>query len=89
MSSISLVVLPEENNMPNDIASFVHLFIKIALLIMIGLYALFTLMLTTKVKSFNKVVFLPPSSGAELIQTTTTILLLVLTSLFLITLAIV
>ena len=65
----------------------IPLFIKIAALILIGLYAIFSFMLATKIRSFNKILFLPPNSGGGLMQfialmyTVTILVLFVLTLL--------
>lgn len=75
--------------MPIEFITIIQHSIKIALLVLIGLYGLFTIMLATKVRSFNKIVFLPPSSGATLIQFLTIFLALLLISLFFVTLVIV
>ncbi len=64
-------------------------FIKIVTLILIGLYAIFSFMLATKIRSFNKILFLPPRSGGKLMQTLAIIYFLAVLSLFLITLVIV
>jgi hypothetical protein len=77
-----------------DITQFIQQFrfdiiAKGALLVLIGLYIVFSLMLMTKVRSFNKIIFLPSTSGATFIQTATLILTVLLISLFLITIVIV
>jgi len=65
----------------------IPLFIKIIALILIGLYAIFSFMLATKIRSFNKILFLPPNSGGGLMQsialmyTVTVLVLFVLTLL--------
>lgn len=48
--------------------SNIQLFIKITTLVFIGLYAMFCIMLATKIRSFNKILFLPPNSGGTLMQ---------------------
>jgi hypothetical protein len=48
-----------------------HLFVKVTALIFIGLYAIFSFMLATKIRSFNKILFLPPNSGGNLMQQVT------------------
>ena len=47
----------------------IPLIIKIIFLILIGLYSIFSLMLANKVRSFNKILFLPPNGGGGLMQT--------------------
>lgn len=64
-------------------------YIKIALLILLGLYALFTLMLAVKIRSLNRTVFLPPESGEVVIRIFAILYLLVVISLFVATLVIV
>jgi len=74
------------------ITSFTHgtvLYVKIALLILMILYFFFYLMLSTKIRSLNKTVFLPPESGEVVIRLFTIIYILALLSLFVITLVIV
>ena len=48
--------------------SNIHLFIKIIFLILVGLFMIFSLMLANKIRSFNKILFLPARGGGELIQ---------------------
>lgn len=69
--------------------SNIQLFIKIMSLILIGLYAIFALMLANKIRSFNKILFLPPHSGGKLMQFIALIFFIAVLSLFLITLVIV
>lgn len=64
-------------------------YVKIALLILIGLYALFTLMLSVKIRSLNKTVFLPPESGETILRILAIIYFLAVLSLFIVTLVIV
>ncbi len=64
------------------------LFIKIALLIILGLYAVFALMVFNQVRSFNKVIFLT-SNKSTILQLVTLVYLLACVSLFLLTLVIV
>ena len=66
-----------------------QLYVKIALLIMMGLYLIFTLMLSTKIRSLNKTVFLPAESGEVVIRIFAAIYLIVVLSLFIATLVIV
>jgi hypothetical protein len=58
------------------------LFVKVTALIFIGLYALFSFMLATKIRSFNKILFLPPNSGGSLMQRLTLIYSFVVALLF-------
>lgn len=46
----------------------IDMLIKITSLVFIGMYAVFSFMLTTKIRSFNKILFLPPNSGGSLMQ---------------------
>ena len=66
-----------------------ELLFKILLLIFIGLYAIFSIMLATKIRSLNKIVFLPPSTGAVFIQLIAILYVLAVISLFFVTLVIV
>ena len=66
-----------------------QLYVKIALLILIGLYVLFSLMLATKIRSLNKTVFLPTESGEIVIRLFAILYVLVVLSLFIATLVIV
>lgn len=66
-----------------------NVFVKVALLILIALYAIFTFMLVTKLRSLNKIVFLPAESGEGLLRFFAILYFLAVVSLFLITLVIV
>lgn len=46
----------------------IKIFIKIVVLIVIAIVAISSFMLATKIRSFNRVLFLPPKSGGELVQ---------------------
>ena len=61
----------------------VHLLIKMVTLIFIGLYAIFTFMLATKIRSFNKILFLPANSGGGVMQLLTIIYSISVAVLFL------
>jgi len=63
--------------------------VKLALLILLVIYTIFTLMLATKIRSLNRTVFLPPESGEELIRAFAILYFLVVLSLFIVTLVIV
>ena len=63
--------------------------VKIFLLILILLYAGFTLILSTKIRSLNKTVYLPPESGEGIVKIFAILYLLVVLSLFIVTLVIV
>lgn len=63
--------------------------VKVSLLILILLYAVFTLMLGTKIRSLNRTVFLPPESGEVIIRVFAIVYFLVVLSLFIATLVIV
>lgn len=65
------------------------LYIKIALLILLGIYTLFSLMLATKIRSLNQTVFLPTESGEALFRIFAILYFLVSLSLFIATLVIV
>jgi hypothetical protein len=64
-------------------------YIKIALLILIGLYFVFSFMLSTKIRSLNKTVFLPPQSGEIVLRIFSILYVLAILSLFIATLVIV
>ncbi len=64
-------------------------YVKVALLILIGIYMLFTFMLAIKIRSLNKTVFLPAESGEGIIRVFAILYLLIVLSLFIITLVIV
>ena len=66
-----------------------ELYVKIALLILIGIYALFSLMLSTKIRSLNKTVFLPTESGEIIFRVFAILYFLLVLSLFIATLVIV
>lgn len=78
---------------PNDIiAGFTHgtvLYVKIALLILMGLYLIFSLILSTKIRSLNRTVFLPPESGEVVLRVVAILYVLAVLSLFIVTLVIV
>ena len=63
-------------------------FIKVSLLIILGLYAIFAFMIFNQVRSFNRVIFLT-SNKSSILQLTTLIYFLACVSLFLLTLVIV
>lgn len=63
-----------------------HLLVKVTTLIFIGLYAIFSFMLATKIRSFNKILFLPPNSGGRLMQRITIFYSITIAALFLLTL---
>jgi len=65
------------------------LYVKVALLVLIVLYALFTIMLATKIRSLDKTVFLPSESGEGIIKVFSILYVLVVLSLFIATLVIV
>jgi len=65
------------------------IYTKLALLILIVLYALFTIMLATKIRSLNKTVFLPTESGEWLVRAFSILYFLAVLSLFIATLVIV
>lgn len=48
--------------------SSIHLFVKIVFLVLIGLFLIFSLMIANKIRSFNKILFLPSRSGGSLMQ---------------------
>ncbi|HVA96787.1 MAG TPA: DUF5657 family protein [Candidatus Acidoferrales bacterium] len=64
-------------------------YIKIALLILLGLYAVFTLMLSVKIRSLNRTVFLPAESGEVVLRIFAILYLLAVLSLFIATIVIV
>ncbi len=63
--------------------------VKISLLILILLYAIFSLMLGTKIRSLNRTIFLPAESGEVVIRVFAIVYFLVVLSLFIVTLVIV
>jgi len=63
--------------------------VKISILILILLYAGFTLMLSTKIRSLNRTVYLPRESGEGVLRIFAILYLLVVLSLFIATLVIV
>lgn len=78
---------------PADLSTIFNLdaiaYIKVALLILIGIYAIFTLMLSTKIRSLNKTVFLPRESGEIIIRFVAILYFFIVLSLFIATLVIV
>jgi Family of unknown function (DUF5657) len=64
-------------------------YVKIALLILLGLYAIFTFMLSVKIRSLNRTVFLPAESGEVVVRIFAILYLLAVLSLFIATLVIV
>ena len=63
--------------------------VKLALLILLVIYALFTFMLATKIRSLNRTVFLPAESGEVFIRVVALLYFLAVLSLFILTLVIV
>jgi len=63
--------------------------VKISLLILILLYAIFAFMLGTKIRSLNRTIFLPAESGEVVIRWFAMIYFLAVLSLFIATLVIV
>ncbi|HWY79226.1 MAG TPA: DUF5657 family protein [Candidatus Sulfotelmatobacter sp.] len=64
-------------------------YVKLALLILLGLYAIFIFMLATKIRSLNRTVFLPNESGEGILRTFAVLYFLTILSLFIITIVIV
>lgn len=64
-------------------------YVKIALLILLGLYSVFTFMLATKIRSLNRTIFLPLESGEGILRLFALIYFFAVLSLFLLTLVIV
>lgn len=62
---------------------FIRLFMKIVVLIIIAIVAISAFMLATKIRSFNRVLFLPPKSGGELVQRIAIIYFITVVVLFL------
>lgn len=46
----------------------ISLFSKVAILVVIAILGISALMLATKIRSFNKILFLPPYSGGSFVQ---------------------
>jgi len=63
--------------------------VKIALLILILLYAIFSFMLGTKIRSLNRTIFLPAESGEVILRWFAIIYLFAVLSLFIATIVIV
>jgi hypothetical protein len=63
--------------------------VKISLLILILLYAIFAFMLGTKIRSLNRTIFLPAESGEVVIRVFAILYFLAVLSLFIATLVIV
>lgn len=63
-----------------------QLLIKITALIFIGMYTIFAIMLATKIRSFNKILFLPANGGGSLMQFITIAYSISVAILFLLTL---
>lgn len=53
--------------------SSVYFAFKVIFLLIIGLYVIFCLMLTNKIRSFGKILFIPPQGGGNLMQRVTII----------------
>jgi hypothetical protein len=64
----------------------ISLLIKITLLVLIGMYTVFSLMLANKIRSFNKILFLPTRSGGNLMQKAALIYSIIVFILFILTL---
>ena len=64
----------------------IHLFIKIAILIIMGIIIISAAMFATKIKSFNKVLFLPKNSGGNFMQRLAIFYFIMTCILFLVTL---
>jgi hypothetical protein len=79
----------DPNTLITGLSSGAVLYVKIALLILIGLYLLFSLMLTTKIHSLNKTVFLPAESGEIVLRIFAILYFLAVLSLFIATIVIV
>jgi hypothetical protein len=63
--------------------------VKLALIILLVIYAIFTFMLSTKIRSLNRTVFLPSESGEGVLRAFAIIYFLAVLSLFIVTLVIV
>lgn len=61
-------------------------FLKLLALTIIGLYGIFAFMLATKIRSFNKILFLPARSGVKLMQAIATIYAAIVALFFLLAL---
>ena len=64
----------------------IPLLIKITFLVLVGLYAIFSLMLANKIRSFNKILFLPPNGGESLMQAVSLIYAVIVIIFFLLVL---
>ncbi len=72
-------------NIPNLNLSFL---LKIALLILIAIYAIFTFFIYNKVRALNRIVFFPPRTASNSIKSLTLIYFFIILSLFFLTLVI-
>ena len=61
---------------------FIKLLIKTVVLVIIAIVAISAFMLATKIRSFNRVLFLPPKSGGELVQKVAVIYFFIVIALF-------
>lgn len=82
-------MIPDPNSIITNFTHGTVIYVKIALLILMGLYLLFSLMLSTKIRSLNKTVFLPPESGEVILRVVAILYVLAVLSLFIVTLVIV
>lgn len=66
--------------------TFIKTFLKIIVLIVIAILAISAFMLATKIRSFNRVLFLPSRSGGELVQKMATLYFITVVALFILAL---
>lgn len=61
----------------------IAIIVKVVALILIGLFGIFSFMIAIKIRSFNKILFLPSNSGGNLMQRLTIIFSVSVAVLFL------
>lgn len=72
-------------NIPNLNLSFL---LKVVLLVLIAIYAIFTFFIYNKTRALNRIVFFPPRSASSSIKLLSLIYFLIILSLFFLTLVI-
>ena len=77
------------SNISTIIDSGTLVYIKLSLLILIVLYAIFTFMLAIKIRSLDQTVFLPTESGEGILRTFAWLYFLAIVFLFIATIVIV
>lgn len=72
------------SNLPN-----LSIFFKTILMVLIGIYTIFTFFVYNKIRALNRIVFFPPRTASNSIKLAAIIYFLLLLSLFFLTLVIV